>query len=338
MRVLGHPRSSFFDLQPKDCVTIGDEPYIVEGSTRGGMGCVYFLLKDSDNAPARLSSLGLRLALKAILPDATNDDGAALFKRELTVWSAFRHPSIIWLLEIVDGGDAGWVAAMDWCFGSLRELIVKHGRISLRDSSMILSYLIEGLDYAYQKDKVHHLDLKPENVLYHLDFRGLSGTRGNGENPFEKYRFMLADWGIASIKQRKLNELAGMPSSEEFFGQTLNNIGTCLYMAPERFLTGYSSSIASDVFSLGIMFLEMLTGELPFKRGTDPVEALISGQYLRDAAELLRRNAIPVASGKLILEMIAFSPKDRPSNYSALRHKILRAWGKSNSIFSRAFK
>ena len=120
MTPLSHSRSSFFNLQPEDRVLIGDQPYTIDGSTCGGMGRVYFLWKDSEKTPVGLSALGLKVALKAILPEAADAAGISLFKRELTVWSGFRHANIVWLLEIVDGGDAGWVAAMDWCPGESR--------------------------------------------------------------------------------------------------------------------------------------------------------------------------------------------------------------------------
>lgn len=317
---------------------IGDMPYIVEGAARGGMGFVFLLWKDTQNAPARMSALGLKVALKAILPDAADAEGIALFKRELTVWSGLRHFNIVWLLEIVDAGDAGWVAAMDWCSGSLRDLMTERGPFPLRDATKILVGLIDGLSYAYKQDRVHHLDLKPENVLYHLDFNRLMEKDQPDEASLEKFRFMLADWGIASIKQPKLNAIAGMPPSADAALRTFNNMGTLIYMAPERFLSGYTSSTASDVFSLGIMYLEMITGERPFRNGMHPVEALVSGRYLKDASTIMKQASIPMSVGQLILDMIAFSPQNRPSDYSALGHKLLRSWKKANGIFSRTFK
>jgi serine/threonine-protein kinase len=338
MTPISHPRSSFFELQLKDRVMIGDLPYIVAGAARGGMGCVLLLWQDSKNCPARMSALGLKVALKAILPEAADAEGIALFKRELTVWAGLRHPNIVSLVEIVDGGDAGWVAAMHWCPGSLRDVMTQRGKLPLRDATMIMSNLIDGLSYAYKQDKVHHLDLKPENVLYHLSVLHLMAKTKLSDDSLEKFRFMVADWGIASIKQPKLNAIAGMPPSAEIALRTFNNIGTLVYMAPERFLRGYASSLASDVYSLGMMYLEMLTGERPFRNGVNPVEPLLSGRYIVDATNILKQSRIPRAVGQLILEMISFSPHERPSDYSLLGHKLLRAWKQSNGFFSRTFK
>jgi len=242
---LFHKRNSFFDLLPNDSLLIGDRPYVVEKVARGGMGFVLLLTLDHAKAPERLSALGLKVALKGVLPSVADPEGIALFKRELTIWSAFRHFNVVWLLEIVDGGDAGWLAAMDWCPGSLRDLLKEARRFSYADSAHVMCHLIDGLAYAYEKDRVLHLDLKPENVLYHLNVRSL--TDADAISSLEQYRFMVSDWGIASVKQTKLNAIAGQSLTDEATQRTFNNIGTVLYMAPERFSAGFRSSVASDV-------------------------------------------------------------------------------------------
>ena len=87
------------------------------------MGCILLLRQDSNYIPSKLSNIGFKVALKAVLPNIADKDGIALFRRELTVWAGFQHPNIVRLLDILDGGDAGWVAAMDWCGGSLRDIL-----------------------------------------------------------------------------------------------------------------------------------------------------------------------------------------------------------------------
>jgi len=339
MTPLLHQRSSFFDLRPKDRVVVGDIPYIVDKQARGGMGCVYLLWQDSENVPPRLRTLGLKLALKAVLPDAADADGIALFRRELTVWSNFRHANIVWLLEVVDGGDAGWVAAMDWCIGSLRDLQRERRRFSLKDSRNIVGAILDGLAYAYTQDKVLHLDLKPENVLYHIDFAGLLNRshNPNEKDSLSQYRFMVSDWGIASIKKPALNRIAGLPPSSQAAQRTFNNMGTLLYMAPERFKEGFSSSIASDVFSLGMIYFELLVGTLPFRQDMPPVQSLVTGQYLRDAERLMNSHSLPKPIKKVIFRMIAYSPGERISNYAELRKELIKAWRSSNSFLLKLF-
>jgi serine/threonine protein kinase len=323
MTTLIHSRRSFFDLCPNDKVVVGNLHYVVSGQARGGMGCVYLLWLDPENKEQRIGALGLKLALKAVLPDAADAEGIALFKRELTVWSGFRHPNIVRLLEIVNGGDAGWVAAMDWCIGSLRDLQKERGTLSLKDSTNIIGGILDGLAYAYEQDKVLHLDLKPENILYHLDFGRLTKDRNPDTKDLSLYRFMVSDWGIASIKQPQLNSIAGAPPSSAVAQRTFNNMGTILYMAPERFKEGFSSSLASDIFSLGMIYLELMVGTLPFRQGMHPVESLVSGQYIKDARTLMKTHRVPSPVSKIILEMISYTPNQRPSDYPALRLKIV---------------
>lgn len=311
---------------------VGDMPYVVKKSARGGMGFVLLLWKNSDRAPLRPSAHGIKLALKTVLPNAADEEGVALFKRELTVWSAFRHPNIVWLNEILDGGSDGWVAAMDWCIGSLRDILNERKQLPLKEATDILGSVLDGLSYAYDQDQVLHLDLKPENILYNFDIGRASGGSGD---VLHTSRFMVSDWGIASIKQTRLNAIAGMPPSSQAAMRTFNNIGTLSYMAPERFCQGFHSSVASDVFSLGIIYLELLTGMKPFANSSHSVESLLSGQYLKAAEALMARAALPQSIRRLILTMLASKPGERPQNYKTLRTLTIKAYGKATGFFSK---
>ena len=302
------------------------------------MGFVLLVQKDYEKAPTSptriMSALRARLALKAVLPDASDKLGMALFRRELTVWAGFRHRNIIPLIEIVDAGDDGWIAAMNWCEGSLRRLLNEKGRLSVKTATNIIVSLIDGLAHAYSQDQVLHLDLKPENILYDQDLV----FNENDDDPFNDYRFMVADWGIASVKQPRLNAIAGIPPTAESVQRTFNNMGTLLYMAPERFKQGVKSSIASDVYSLGMIYLEMLIGGLPFHAKMHPVQSILTARYEVDAASLLYSTDVPKSVSALILSMISFSPIDRPNDYPRLKSSIIRAAGQHLGLFSRIFK
>lgn len=332
MTRLQHSHPSLFDLHIGDKVMVGDMPYAVRKAACGGMGFILLLWQDSDRAPQQMSVHGIKLALKTILPEAADKEGITLFKRELTVWAAFRHPNVVWLNEILDGGVDGWVAAMDWCLGSLRDILNERQRLPLKEATDILGDVLNGLAYAYKQDQVLHLDLKPENILYNLDL-GRAGT--GSKDPIHTSRFMVSDWGIASIKQPKLNVIAGMPPSSEAAMRTFNNMGTLLYMAPERFRQGFRSSVASDVFSLGMIYIELLTGVLPFRKDIHPVQFLLNGQYHYDAEALLSRALVPRGVRCLILSMIAPNPTDRPQDYPTLRSTIIKAYRRSNGILSK---
>ncbi len=334
MRSITHEKESFYDLQKDDRVFVGGVHYIVDKIARGGMGFVLLLWKDTENETKHQSLLGLKLALKVVLPGSSKSE-IQLFKRELTVWAGLNHFNIIGLLEIFDSTDAGWVAAMDWCPGSLRDILNKRGKIALKESTDIIGNIIDGLSYAYEKDKVLHLDLKPENILYHLDIGRLMNGRSTSEEELQKFRFMLSDWGIASIKQQKLNSIAGLPPNSDMAAKTLNNIGTLKYMAPERFTPGVSSSIYSDMFSLGMIYLQMTTGKLPFKASGRGDEYLISGQYLKEAENLLYREKIHKKICEVILQMISINPNHRQSDYLILRKQLIHAYRKTKGLFGQ---
>lgn len=313
---------------------VGDVPYSVKKAARGGMGFIVLLWQDSEKAPQRRSVHGMKLALKTVLPDVADREGVALFKRELTVWAAFHHPNIVWLNEILDGGADGWIAAMDWCLGSLRDILKAKHRLPLKEATIVIDDVLEGLSHAYRQDQVLHLDLKPENILYNLDIRRM----GKGSNdPIHTSRFMVSDWGIASIKQPKLNAIAGMPPSSQSVIRTFNNIGTLLYMAPERFRQGFHSSVASDVFSLGMIYLELLTGTLPFRAEIHPVQSLLSGQYYNDAHTLMTKTSVPRKIRELILTMLAPLVRNRPSDHVALRVSVVEAYRSATGLLAKLF-
>jgi len=111
-----------------------------------------------------------------------------------------------------------------------------------------------------------------------------------------------------------------------------------LYMAPERFKQGFSSSVASDVYSLGMIYFELLAGKLPFSQEMHPMHYIVSGQYLKDVEHCMNTMAIPKSIRKLIVRMIAHNSSERISNYSELREEMIKAWRNSNSFFGKLFK
>jgi len=333
MTPLRHDCETLYDLKNGQRVQIGRDAYILRKRSHGGMGFILFLEFDGTKAPSRVVH-GLRVAVKSVLPTALDVEATASFRRELVIWSGLQCATIVGLNEILDAGKDGWVAAMDWYPGSLRNHVAETGITALPDAIHVVHDVLNGLAYAYGKDGVLHLDLKPENILYVLD---VDRMKRHGEDSFHAHRFMVADWGIASIKQPQLNAIAGLPPSDEACARTLNNMGTILYMAPERFVEGYRSSTASDVFSLGMIFLELVTGKLPFRKNCPPVETLLSFSYLADADASLRAIEVPAATRRLILSMLAPNPAERPASYENLQKSLLSAFRRTGGLLSRFF-
>jgi len=201
---------------------------------RGGMGEVW---------KARQLSLGRVVALK-VLPDkfARDPEFVKRFEKEATALAALSHPNIV---QIIDRGQSGEHVyfTMELVTGiNLRELM-NNQKLSVRDALRIGSQVARAIDYAHEQ-KIVHRDLKPENIL--VDGRG---------------HVKIADFG-----------LAGMQGSEHNISLTATAVamGTVNYMAPEQRRDAKNVDHRADLYSLGVMLYEMLTGELPIGRFKPP--------------------------------------------------------------------
>jgi hypothetical protein len=129
------------------------------------------------------------------------------------------------------------------------------------------------------------------------------------------------------VKQEQLNKVIDLPRNDQMRLDTFNNMGTLLYMAPERFVKGNRSSLASDTFSLGLIYLEMLVGRLPYSFRIEPIEELLSGSYFANAQLLLRQEAVPESIQAIILRCVAREADKRPRSYAELREDVVSAYG-----------
>jgi len=332
MRNINYHQESVSDLGPGDILSVGDNSYVLKKLSRGGMGYILMLEHNKESKKNYENYIGHKLALKTVLPGFFDEGGEVLFKRELTVWAALWHANIVSLIDIGICKKNNLFAIMPWHTGSLRDILNKHNLLSILDSSYIIKSILMGLAYAYDRDKVIHLDIKPENILYD---KSQNTSLEPYASLFESTRFMLADWGISSIKNKILNSIAGdFTIIDEV---TLNNIGTANYMAPERLRKDARSTVCSDIYSIGMVFFEMLTGILPVNKGRS-FEDVISGDYIRVAEQTLKERNIPKNVAKTILSMIAYSSQDRPADYKLLCNKIINNYYKSESFASRLIK
>ncbi len=203
----------------------------------GGMGAVY---------KARQPRLDRLVALKIIVPDrgeqARDAHFAERFEREARALARLNHPNIV---AVYDFGEAGGLPylIMEYVDGlNLRQL--EHaGKLSPPEALRIVPQVCEALQFAHEAGIVHR-DIKPENIL--LDQKG---------------RVKIADFGIAKI-------LGG-----DQVRQTLTQnqvLGTPHYMAPEQVEHPQLVDRRADIFSLGVVFYEMLTGELPLGKFAPP--------------------------------------------------------------------
>ncbi len=334
MKTITHQCDSIFEWQHDEYIYIGDIPYVLKKISRGGMGCVFLLAQDHEKAPPRFSSLGIKIALKVMLPEFCDENAKNLFKNELMVWSGLQHPNIVRLLHIIDGKEDGLIAAMHWHNGSLRDILRCSGSLSIADRAYVMNNILEGIAHANKKDEIIHLDIKPENILFNgpHDFSSFL-SRPLSEN----FSFMISDWGISSFKShyKKLSKNENFKFYNNF--QTLNNVGTTKYMAPERFDVGVSSSIYSDIFSLGMMYFEMLTGEMPFTAQMNIIKSITSGDYLVKALDILKKRNTPKSIREIVMAMISLDKESRPDNFDELNKIITKSSSSLSLFFGKIF-
>ena len=208
---------------------------LLEFIGRGGMGAVY---------KARQKTLDRLVALKILPSDAGREPAfAERFAREARALAQLSHPNIV---AVYDFGQAGgfYYLLMEFVDGvNLRQMLHAQ-RLSPRESMSIVPQICEALQYAHDHGIVHR-DIKPENVL--VDKQG---------------RVKIADFGLAKL-------LAKDPQGERLT-RTAEVMGTPQYMAPEQIEKPLEVDHRADIYSLGVVFYEMLTGELPLGRFAAP--------------------------------------------------------------------
>lgn len=209
---------------------------ILECLGRGGMGVVY---------KARQKSLDRLVALKLLAPERVGDPNFAdRFSREAHALAALNHPNIV---TVHDFGHAGgfYFLLMEFVDGvNLRQLL-RARKFTPEEALTIVPPLCDALQFAHERSIVHR-DIKPENIL--LDKAG---------------RVKVADFGIAKMLGPDNGDSPGRTVSRE--GVTQSAIGTPGYSAPEQKTEPQRVDSRADIFSLGVVFYEMLTGELPGK-------------------------------------------------------------------------
>ena len=205
----------------------------------GGMGAVY---------KARQKNLDRFVALK-ILPAGIGSDPAfaVRFSREAKALAKLNHPNIV---TIHDFGQAGelFYFLMEYVDGVNLGQLLRSGRISSREALAIVPQICDALQYAHDAGIVHR-DIKPENIL--LDRRG---------------RVKVADFGLAKlVGQADSKPADGEAASIGNRQSTIGNVimGTPQYMAPEQREHPTEVDHRADIYSLGVVFYQMLTGELP---------------------------------------------------------------------------
>ena len=212
---------------------------------RGGMGEVY---------EAEDQELRSRVALKTVLASFAADDTALeRLNREVLLGRRVSHPNVcrtheLYVTRTADGKALRFLT-MEFLDGeTLARRLRREGRLSTDETRVLLKHIVAALDVAHAEGVIHR-DFKSSNVLLvPRDEHGASTVRA-----------VVTDFGIAHVAQPVGGDASGANAS----GQVTTLAGTPAYMAPEQ-LTGGALSPATDVYALGVVLYEMLTGELPF--------------------------------------------------------------------------
>src|ERR1700728_4093068 len=217
---------------------------ILELVGKGGMGAVY---------KARQKQLNRFVALKILPPGIGGEPAfAQRFTREAQALAQLNHPGIVTLYEF--GETSGqFYFLMEFVDGvNLRQLLAG-GRVSPREALAIVPQICDALPFAHDQGIVHR-DIKPENIL--LDRRG---------------RVKVADFGLAKLVGAG-NEAAEAGASHQSSALTEAGkiMGTPSYMAPEQVAHPTDVDHRADIYALGVVFYQMLTGELPGKKIEPP--------------------------------------------------------------------
>ncbi|EMI40734.1 serine/threonine-protein kinase [Rhodopirellula sp. SWK7] len=208
---------------------------IIELIGAGGMGAVY---------KARQPGLDRFVALK-ILPEEFGHDVkfALRFTREARTLAKLSHPNIVPVFEFGNVDDT-YYFLMEFVDGSTLREVVKAGELDPTHALAIVPHLCDALQYAHDKGVIHR-DIKPENILIAKD-----GS------------VKIADFGLSRI--------LGNDTQQETLTGTYQVMGTPRYMAPEQMEGAHGVDHRADIYSLGVVFYEMLTGELPIGRFAAP--------------------------------------------------------------------
>ena len=264
---------------------INDRYEIIRSIGEGGMANVYLGYD---------TILDRNVAIKILRGDLSSDEKfVRRFQREALSASSLAHPNIVEMYDV--GEDDGiYYIVMEYVEGkTLKQLLKKRGSLTLSEAIDIMLQLTDGMAHAHDSYIIHR-DLKPQNIM----------IKDDGQ-------IKITDFGIA------------MALNSTQLTQTNSVMGSVHYLPPEQ-AAGKGATIKSDIYSMGIIFYELLTGELPFK-GDSAVEIALKQmkEPLPDVHKL--NNDIPQSIENIILKATAKNPKNRYDDAKSMHNDLLTA-------------
>jgi serine/threonine-protein kinase len=245
----------------------------------GGMGSVYL---------AEQVSIGRRVALKVLHGAyATDEEFIRRFRHEARMAASLNHHNIVTVYDFDQGDEGSLFIAMEYVDGrSLSEIIKQEGPLDVGRAVRLGAQIAEGLGAAHRAGVIHR-DIKPDNIM----------IVGVGD----KEEVKLMDFGIARL--RDTGAMTRLTRSGVL-------MGTPSYMAPEQIEGGGDVSERTDIYALGVVLYEMLTGGAPFRAST-PGTVLV--KQLREMPVPLRRlrGEVPAAVERVVMQALEKKPQRR---------------------------
>jgi eukaryotic-like serine/threonine-protein kinase len=258
----------------------------------GGMANVY-LAEDEE--------LGRRVAIKILNERHASDDSfVERFRREATNAAGLSHPNIV---SVYDRGEAEgtYYIAMEYLEGrSLKDRIVAEGALSVSGAIEVTRQILRAIGFAHRRGIVHR-DIKPHNVLLAQD------GPGDGDP-----RFKVTDFGISRTTASQMTEAGSI-------------VGTAQYLSPEQ-ARGAPVDQRSDIYSVGVVLFELLTGKLPFS-GETPLEIAMKHLSEIPKAPSALRPEIPTDLDMVVLRALAKDPEDRFQTAEEMERELARVAG-----------
>lgn len=268
---------------------INDRYQIIKTLGEGGMANVYL---------AHDTILDRNVAVKVLRGDLANDEKfVRRFQREALSASSLSHPNIVEMYDVGED-DGQYYIVMEYVDGmTLKQVLKKRGHLSVTEVIDIMLQVTDGMAHAHDAYIIHR-DIKPQNIM----------ILSNG-------MIKITDFGVATA----LNSTQ--------LTQTNSVMGTVHYLPPEQ-ANGKGSTIRSDIYSMGIMMYELLTGLVPYK-GDNAVE--IALKHLKEPLPSVRKfnSSIPQSVENVIIKATAKNPKNRYTDARAMHEDLKTALDES---------
>jgi serine/threonine-protein kinase len=285
------------DLRERLQKSLGTAYTIERELPRGGMSRVFVALE---------TALGRRVVIKVLAPELTATLSAERFKREIVLAARLQHPNIVPLLASGQAGTSLFYTMPLVDGESLRERIDRERPMDFGNITRILEEVASALAYAHGENIIHR-DIKPENVMF---FHG---------------RAVVLDFGIGKALMSAQRE-----DSDGRITAAGVSLGTPTYIAPEQASGDPTLDHRADIYALGVVAYEMITGHPPF-RGRTP--QMIMAAHAKETVEPVtaRRQDVPQELAKIVMKCLEKNPSARPASAADIAHVFSPANAKAET-------